>query len=119
MTTITETDFTIKQGSDWSRTLILKDDTGTVINLTGYEAKMEIRKEKSKTSLLYDGLYSTGASPRIVITPLEGKLVFTVPSTVSDYYRFTTGYYDFEIYIGSVVNRILQGTITIDRNVTD
>jgi hypothetical protein len=115
---MTDTNFEIKQGSEWSRTIILKDDTETVINLTGYTAKMQIRKFKSTTSLLYDDL--TSSNGRITITPLAGQLVLNIPSNVSDLYRFTSAYYDLEIVdASSLVTRILEGKITINKNVTD
>lgn len=110
-------DFVIKQGSEWAVELVLKDDTGTVINLTSYTAKMQIRKEKSKTSQLYDDL--TSENTRIVITPLEGKLLLKIPSTVSDDYRFTRAFYDVEIVTGALVTRVLEGEIEINKNVTD
>ena len=114
---MTDTNFTIKQGSEWSRTIILKDDSGTVINLSGYTAKMQIRKEKDKTSQLYDELSTTNS--RITITAVEGKLVLSIASSVSDKYRFTKAYYDLEIIQGSSITRILQGNIIINKNVTD
>lgn len=107
----------IKQGSEWERTLILKDSVGDVINLTNYTARMQIRALKDKDSILYDTLTTTNL--RIVITALEGKIVLKIPSTVSDTYKFIKGYYDLEIISStSLVTRILEGSVSINKNVT-
>lgn len=109
----------INQGSEWERTLILKDSTGAVINLTGYTAKMQIRALKDKNSQLYDTLSTAVGNLRIVITALEGKLVLKIPSTVSDNYTFIKGYYDLEIVTSTgLVTRILEGNVSINKNVT-
>lgn len=114
---IHETDFLIKQGTDWCRSLIIKTNDEHPVNLTGYTAKMQIRKTKDKNSVLFDEL--TIENDRIIIFPLDGKITFKIPSGISDNYNFINAYYDLEIYINDFVGRVLQGKILIDKNVTD
>jgi hypothetical protein len=113
-----EYNFTVYQGSEFSRTLILKEDDGSIINLTDYDCQMQIRKYKDKTSELYDTL--SVENERIKITPSEGKIVFKIPSSISDNYTWVKGYYDLEIInSNNNIYRKLQGIITIDKNVTN
>jgi len=116
--TMTDTNFEVKQGADWNGKVILKDDNGTVINLTGYTAKMQLRLYKDKKSNLFDTL-STDNS-RITITPTAGQLDFKIPSSVSDNYTFDKAYYDLEITDSTgIITRVLEGIITINKNVTN
>ena len=42
--------FIIEQGATFKHTLTLKDANGTLINLSGYSAEMDLRKNQDDTS---------------------------------------------------------------------
>lgn len=54
-------DIQVEQGADWSISLIWKDDTGTPVNLTGYTARLQIRKAFKETSTKLDLTSAAGA----------------------------------------------------------
>lgn len=110
-------DITIEQGATWSETVIASDESGTALNLTGYEARMHIRKNIDSEETLIE-LLSTGGSPRIVITAALGKLVLTIPASVTALITEETGVYDLEIYTGSTVTRLLEGDVVFSKEVT-
>ena len=112
-------DIEINQGSDWTMTLILKNDDKTVINLTGYTAKMQARKTQSNSAQLYDTLSTEAGNERIVITALEGKIVLTTPNLISTAYLFDSAYYDLEIVsAGGLITRLMQGVYSYNKGVT-
>lgn len=107
-------DFTIDQGSTWSTTLIWKNEAGVVINLTGYTARMQLRRAFTDGTADVNLTSPTG----IVITALEGKLVPTITAAVTD---DLTGEYLYDLEVESadgVVTRLVQGKITISPAVT-
>ena len=105
----------ILQGSDKTISLVIKDSDGVVVNLTGYTAAMQVRRNVKSTDV-YDSL--TTENGRIVITPLEGKVDLVFPNATTSVYDFTRAVYDLELYIGDVVTRILEGTFVVSLEVT-
>ena len=55
---------------------------------------------------------------RITITAAAGKIVVTASDTQTAALTITSGYYDLELYSGTTTKRLLQGTITVDDNIT-
>ena len=111
-------DIKLKQGSYWVTEIILKDDNGSIINLTDYTAKMQIRKEKDMSALLYDEL--TEINSRLEIVGIDGKIKIFFPDDISTAYTWSIGYYDLEITDNNTnkIYRVLQGRVLIDKNVT-
>lgn len=105
----------IIQGSDKNITLIVKDDDNEIIDLDGYDAKMQFRIRKKDKQVLDE--LSTDNS-RIEITGVEGKIVLKFPSVITSKYRFITAFYDLEIYSGSQVKRIIEGSVSVNQEVT-
>ncbi len=58
------------QGAYWTLTLILADDNGNPIDLTGYTAKMQFRKSAGSPVVLELSSPSSG----ITITPSQGRI---------------------------------------------
>lgn len=58
------------QGAYWSMTLLLKDDNGNPIDLTGYAAKMQFRKSTGAPVVLELSSPTSG----ITITPAQGRI---------------------------------------------
>jgi hypothetical protein len=105
----------LDQGSDKTYSLILSDENGTVLNLSGYTAKMQVRSDY-KSTIVYDEL--TTENSRITITSALGKVDLVFPNATTELYTFKTGLYDLELYTGSTVKRILEGTFTVKPEVT-
>lgn len=100
------------QGSTFVLPISIKQLVGAVyesFDLTGYNARGSIRKSFSLPVLL-------------TFTPVgsfDTTGTFSMTATAEQTGAVNTnGVYDIEIYNGSIVTRILQGTITISKQVT-
>ncbi len=110
--------FEMNQGSDYTIPLKLQDSTGTAINLTGYSARMQLRRTAGACTAI-DELSSTGDDARILIDAAEGRLKLRFPNAVTEKYPAASLVYDVEIKSASGdITRILQGTITVSAEVT-
>ena len=122
-------DIHIDQGANWSLSLTWKDDTGTPINLTGYTARMQIRKsyEASDTKLSL-----TSAGGGIVLGGVAGTIVISATKTQTsdialDYLSLFWNddkqaqrmVYDIEVETsGGTATRLLQGAAFVYPEVT-
>jgi len=101
---------TIDQGSDFSIQLTVKE-SGVTKNLTGFSARAQLRPTQTSSTL--------SATFTCAITNASGGIL-----TMSLAHSTTAGLsggkytYDLEIYTGSVVQRLIQGTATVRANVT-
>lgn len=108
--------FTIEQGANYSLTLIYKDSDGDVVNLTGCTARMQFRSAVSSATTLFE---ATTANGRLVITPLEGKIVMALTATTTAAFTWTSAYYDLEIVAAdNSVTRLLQGYVEVSFEIT-
>jgi hypothetical protein len=114
---------TIERGSTFQLTVTYKDASGTVVNLTGWTFRMQVRESQSAASTI---LTSEGGSPTIAIDETNkatGVLIFSVTpanTTAISPSTLTTAYYDIEIQKTSTgeVRRILQGKLNISPEIT-
>ena len=110
ITEIKETDFFIKQGATFASTVTWKDSSGTPVDMTGYSARMYF-KRNSHGEKLFELTTSNG---RITLNTAIDLYI-----AASDTANLTGKYeYDLELVQGSFVKRLLQGTITIDNEIT-
>ena len=120
--------FTIEQGTTVNFELEYTDSNGNPIDLTGYSGRMQVRPDyadSTKTSYLYlssslnsdaTGLNFSGSSG--TNSPSLGTIGIYISAVTSSKLNFDNAYYDIEIQTGSVVTRLLQGTIKLSREVT-
>ena len=114
-----EYDITIYAGSYF--TLPLEWQTGDPpigVDLTGCVIRMQIRKTVTSEEILYE---LTTENNRIIADDLSiGKFTLSIPSRDSENFDFYRGVYDLEVVYpsGSPEYRILQGSVTINPNVT-
>lgn len=114
---------TIERGSTFQLTVTYKDASGTVVNLTGWTFRMQVRESQNAATTV---LTSEGGSPTIAIDETNkatGVLVFSVTptnTTAISPSTLTTAYYDIEIQKTSTgeVRRILQGKLNISPEIT-
>lgn len=106
--------FAIEQGTDYDKTLIWRDNTGNPVNLTGYTARMQLRPSVSSETVLLDlttengGITLGGATGEITLHFTESNTSPVVKG----------GVFDLEMIIGGKVKRLVQGSITVSREVT-
>lgn len=115
-------DFEMDQGTTYTRRFTLKNEDGTPFDLTGFDARMQVRKS-----------YGAPGSPLINCTTQNGKLVLS-PGMVTlhlapgdtEPIKFASAedasletVYDLEIISPDMqVVRPAKGTLTLNREVT-
>lgn len=108
-------DFTIEQGTDVQFVVTYKDDDGNPINLSGYTARMKIKKSIGGTTVL-----SLTNGSGITLGGALGTVTVDITNTQTKAMDFTIAVYDLEIISGaSKVTRLLQGSITLSKEITD
>lgn len=115
----------IEQGATWQRTLTITDD-GIARDLTGYTARMQIRRLLGSSDAPLVDL--PGDSGALSITPSTGVIVLILPAATtaalpvpnrSQFGMQTMGVWSLELTSGAgVVERILEGTVQISAEVT-
>lgn len=107
-------DFTIEQGATLKTDFIWRDDAGALVNLTGATARMQIRPNVSSEEILLELTTENGG---LILGGETGKVTMLITAAQSSL-MVRGGVYDLEIVIGSVVTRLLQGTVAISKEVT-
>tara|TARA_B100001939_G_scaffold331221_1_gene329032 strand:- start:260 stop:634 length:375 start_codon:yes stop_codon:yes gene_type:complete len=112
------------QGATFRKTLTMfQSDGTTVVDLTGYSARMKIKDEvggtliKSLTSATNDGLTIGGSAADVTNGEID---VLISASDTASFAAPQTAVYDLEIVSsGGIVDRVLQGKFIINPEVTD
>jgi len=109
-------DITIEQGTTVRIPFVWKDETGEVVNLTGYKARMQARRSISSASPVIDATTENGL---LLIEPEQGRIWLDIPATTTATFDWPRARYDLEVESASgVVTRLLQGQITLSKEVT-
>ena len=123
--------FVIEQGATTDFEILYKDSSGNSIDLSDYQARMQIRAAQTGSSEVYltlssslqsdgTGLNMSGSSG--TNPPESGSIGIFISYLTSSLLNFTQGYYDLEIASGSAeqarVTRVLEGAIQVSKNVT-
>ena len=106
--------FVVEQGATFAKSFTWKEG-GVAKDLTGYTARMKARPSITSDTVLIDASTANG---KITIDPLVGVIEVTVSATETAAMTFTTAVYDLELVSGAVVTRLVQGTLTLSREVT-
>lgn len=129
--------FIVHQGTTFKRTIIYKDDDGTVITLgTGASARMKVRKYYPATlkvaayadaAVLDIGTSGSGATTTaITLTPASGQVAISIPAATMA--GVPAGIYDYDLELtlgtgssggvsGDVV-KILSGLFEVKKEMT-
>jgi hypothetical protein len=120
--------FTIEQGTTVNLELAYKDASGSAISLAGYSGRMQIRPDfadNTTTSYIYlssslavDGTGLNFSGSAGLNPPVSGTIGIYISAASSSALNFDSALYDIEIQSGSIVTRLLQGTIKLSREVT-
>jgi hypothetical protein len=107
----------IEQGAYWERTITVLDANEEVRNLDGFTAEMQIRRLKEDVAPLIT--LSTDSGGITIDGPSGGILVVITTAESEALPAVNGGWYDFELIdeFGER-ERLFQGTVTIDREVT-
>ena len=118
--------FIIEQGATTNLNVQWTNNSGSAVDLTGYQARMQIRPgiEASdvyislSSSLQPDGtgLNLSGSNGE---TPVQsGSIGIYISAYSSSLLSFTEAYYDLEMVNGREVTRLLEGKVRLSKNVT-
>ena len=120
--------FTIEQGSTVDFEVVYKDSNSDPIDLSGYDARMQIRPSIGSDTIHMTlssslGDCGTGLNGSNGTTPLaSGSIGVFISAATSSLLDFNEALYDLEIASGSghcaVVTRILEGRIKLSKNIT-
>ena len=111
----------VEQGSTYTRVFTWSTGTsgcgGTMVpvDLMGYTAIMQIRSNVSSPTVLFE---ASTANSKIVLGGDLGTITLTIPAADSASWTFLTGVYDLELTAGTNVTRLLQGKVSVSREVT-
>ena len=108
----------VDQGSDFRHTFLYREPDGeTPIDLTDFSARAQVRESIWSQTPLYEA--STESSGLLIADPVNGKVVLSIPGSVSEGWLVDQAVYDIEVVDAtSKPSRIVQGTIFIDREAT-
>lgn len=106
---------TCEQGATFERVFTFYNQDGTTpFDLTGYSARMQIRRDIDATTTLLDLTTENG---RIALGGAEGTITLTL--TPGETAALTDdGVYDLEISTAEAVYRVLKGAFRLDPEVT-
>lgn len=124
--------FLIEQGATTDFEIQYKGSSGTPVDLTGYEAAMQIRNAQNGATLYatltssIGDTYTKGVSGSFLSlsgsnlsTPLSsGSIGVYIGHAVTNDFSFNEAYYDIELTSGSIRTRLLQGQIQLNDQVT-
>lgn len=104
------------QGSTFTRTIEIKQADGTVFSLSGYTARMEVRRTVDATSSLI-GLST--ANGRITINAALGAITLTLTPDLTAALT-QSGVYDLEIVhtATGAVHKVVRGEFKLEREVS-
>ena len=92
-----------------------KADNGAPFDLTGYSARMQVRATIASASALIDLTSPTG----IVLGGTAGTIQVIITAAATAALAISEGVYDLELIdAASAVRRLLEGTVTVAKEVT-
>lgn len=104
--------FNLDQGADFALDIVMRED-GAVKDLTGYSARAQMRKTKDATEI-------SGTFTCSVPSPTLGTIKMEMANAVTGLLPAGAYFYDLEIYTSgdAVVLRLIQGQVTVTREIT-
>lgn len=109
-------DITIEQGATFSLVFTWRDSAGSLVNVTGYSARMQVRKSPSSPTVLLD-LSTTGGG--ITLGGTNGTITLSASAATTAALSPSPAVYDLEMVSpGGVVTRLLAGKVNILPEVT-
>jgi hypothetical protein len=104
--------FTLHQGATFHRTIQPEGPSGP-FDLSDFTARMQIRKSKSSTDTILNLTEGDG------ITTGTDSIDIDIADEVTQDLKFSAAYYDLElVHLSGWVARLLEGRVTLSREVT-
>jgi len=111
-----EHNFTIEQGATLIKPFVWKSSDGTPVDLSGYTARMQVRRSVSAAEVL---LEASTSNDRIQLDPLAGRITLVLPADVTAAINWSRGRYDIELESpDGDVTRLIYGEITVSKEIT-
>jgi hypothetical protein len=117
--------FKVEQGATLTFNIEWRDNDNNPIDISGsYDsAKMQIRSDYADINgnTLYATLTSSlSASPSVtgLFLSSSGTINVFLSAETTERFTFEEGLYDLELYKGGVVERLLEGKVTVSKEVT-
>lgn len=109
--------FTIQQGTKFSRVLTWKDSAGSLVNLTGYTAEMRIKSEASDpVEVITLSTTPDEDGNGITLGGAAGTITLLIKSATTDAMDFNEADYDLDLIDASdEPTRLLKGTVSLSR----
>ncbi len=118
--------FIIEQGATTNFQINWTDESGSAVDLTGYQARMQIRPNidssevflslSSSLSADNTGINLSGSN---FITPVQsGSIGIYISAHSSSLLNFGEAFYDLEMVKANEVTRLLEGKVKLSKNVT-
>jgi hypothetical protein len=112
----TKYDLTIEQGVSLNLSMFLKNPDNSVMDLSGYTARMHIRQYVFDTSFLIELTTENG---RIVFSIVNGSLTLRLTASETAILSVKRAVYDLElVHSSGNVIRLIEGTVNISTEVT-
>jgi hypothetical protein len=118
--------FSVEQGATTSFQVVYKDVNANPVDLSGYQARMQIRETIASSTVICrlsssldadgTGLNLSGSAGTLPLS--SGSIGVYISAASSSGFTFDTAVYDLELVTGGTVTRLLQGTIKLDKEVT-
>lgn len=116
MTTPGNYDLTIYQGADFALRVKWKDSLGALVDLTGYTARMQIRRSLRDAAIVAS---LTTENARIVLGGVAGTIDLSLLAATTAAVTVRAGVYDLELIDSTgIVTRLLQGAVEFSQEVT-
>lgn len=106
---------TCEQGSTFTRTFTITQADGTIYNLAGFSARLQIRRDYDSTTVIHSATVANGG---ITVSVSFGEIHVDIPAATTA--TFTRdGVYDLEIFTSSgTVYKVVKGRFTLAKEVT-
>ena len=106
--------FICPQGATFSKQLTWTIDDDPV-DLTTYEARMQVREKHSSTSTIVS---LTTGNGDITLGGIAGTILIEIPAEITKNFVAKDYVYDLEMVASSVVTRLLEGKFMVTPEVT-
>lgn len=107
-------DINCEQGATFRRELFIRDSAGDLIDLSGYTARMHVRRSVRSDSTIVE----LTTENEYIIIDNPGKIVLTLPASITAELS-DEGIYDLEIQSDDgIVERVIEGKFNLKREVT-
>lgn len=109
-------DIEIEQGATFRMLLQWLDSNESPVDLSGYTARMQIRRTHSSNVTLAEATTEDG---RIVLSGATGFVTVVLPAEATAAIKGESAVYDLELESADgFVTRLIEGEVTISREVT-